>query len=388
MQWTALIIIVVPKLVLHMVGPTKAGTSMSLLTASGALLASVAQPIFGALSDRLHHPWGRRRPYMLVGVILTAVMLVTMGMVHTFIWFFLAYLGLQLFANLASAPYAALIPDVVVPQQRGVASGYMGMMNQAAIILGVLIPTFITHTREMFMILAALQLLGLLVTLVGVHEMPLRDTPATWHWGRFFKSFWLSPKMYRDWWWVFLTRLLVLLGFSTLEYYLYYYLHFVQGLANPSSMLDLVLVVMTVGSLLSVLTAGWLSDKFQRRKIMVILGGIFMGITAIGFVFTKSLTMIYVFAGIFGIGYGTYLSTDWALAVDVLPRTGDAAKDMGLWSISQTIAQTIATAIGGILLVILTHRVGAAEAYRALFVVTFVYFLLGSLLVTRVRSAR
>jgi MFS family permease len=121
---------------------------------------------------------------------------------------------------------------------------------------------------------------------------------------------------------------------------------------------------------------------------MVIAGGLVMGIAAMGFVFTRSLTMVIVLALIFGLGYGTYLSTDWALAVDVLPPTGTAAKDMGLWAISLSVAQTVATAIAGIFLAFTVTRWGNALAYRALFIITFVYFLFGSLLVTQVRRVR
>lgn len=387
MQWTALIIIVVPEAVLHMVGARHAGTAVSWLTAVGALLASVIQPIVGALSDRSRHPVGRRRPFMIIGVMGTAVALTAMGFSHRYPVFLLFYLVLQVFSNWASAPYQALIPDVVLFEQRGVASGYMGIMSQAAIIGGVLLATFVS-VRTTFLVLAILQLIGLLVTIIGVPEAPLKTSPPAWDFIGFLKSFWISPKVHSDWWWVFATRLLVMLGFSTLEYYLYYYLHFVQHLANPNAMLDQALIAVTVASLASVLTAGWLSDKWGRRKSMVILGGLVMGAAALGFVFTHSLMMVTVFAVIFGLGYGTYLSTDWALAVDVLPETRDAAKDMGLWSISLTFAQTIATTIAGVLLAVMVTRFGNAFSYRALFVVTFVYFLFGSLLVTRVRRVR
>lgn len=387
MQWTALIIIVVPQLVLGMVGSRHSGADMSWLTASGALLASVIQPTIGALSDRSRRRSGRRRSFMIPGVIGTAGLLVSMGLVHHFAPFLLLYLGLQVFSNLASAPYQALIPDVVLFEQRGVASGYMGLMSQAAIIGGVLIPSFFS-IRTTFEVLALLQLLGLVVTVLGVPEVPDRSPRARWNTAQFLRAFWISPKEHRDWWWVFATRLLVMLGFSTLEYYLYYYLHFVQHLANPNAMLDQALIAVTLASLLSVLTAGWLSDRLKRRKIMVIIGGLVMGVAALGFVFTHSLTMVRVFAAIFGLGYGTYLSTDWALAVDVLPPTNNAAKDMGLWSISLTLAQTIATAIAGLFLTLTVIHWGNATAYRALFVITFVYFLLGSLLVTRVRRVQ
>lgn len=386
-QWTALIIIVVPQVVLRMVGAAHSGAAVSWLTAAGALLASVIQPLIGAISDRSRHRAGRRRPFMVAGVIGTAVMLLLMGFFKNYAPFLAAYLGLQIFSNLASAPYQALIPDVVRFEQRGVASGYMGLMTQAAIIGGVLIPTFFS-VRLTFEILALLQLVGLLVTIVGVPEVPLTER-IRWNLRQFVRAFWISPRVHRDWWWVFFTRLLVMLGFSTLEYYLYYYLHFVQGLANPNAELDKALIAVTLASLLSVLTAGWLSDRLKRRKIMVLVGGLVMGVAALGFVFTKSLTMVIVFALIFGLGYGTYLSTDWALAVDVLPaKDKDAAKDMGLWSISQTLAQTIATAVAGVFLTVVVSRFGNALAYRALFVITFAYFLVGSLLVLRVRRVR
>lgn len=387
MQWTALIIIIVPEVILHMVGAEHSGSAISWLTAAGALLASIIQPIIGALSDRSRHPSGRRRPYMVVGVVGTAIALGAMGLVQQFPLFFACYLGLQVFANLASAPYQALIPDIVLFEQRGVASGYMGFMSQAAIIGGVLLPTFVS-VRSTFLVLAVLQLVGLLVTLVGVPETPLATSPRAWNAKQFWASFWIPPKQHQDWWWVFLTRLLVMLGFSTLEYYLYYYLHFVQHLVNPNAMLDKALIAVTLASLLSVLTAGWLSDRWKRRKVMVIGGGLLMGLAALGFVFTHRLTMVIVFAALFGLGYGTYLSTDWALAVDVLPPTGDAAKAMGLWSISQTLAQTIATAVAGVLLGVLVVRFGNSFSYRALFVMTFIYFIIGSILVTRVKSVR
>lgn len=387
MQWTALIIIVVPEMVLSMVGPAHSGSAVSWLTASGALLASIIQPIIGALSDRSRHRSGRRRPYMVVGVAGTAAALTAMGWAHGFDLFLALYLALQIFSNLASAPYQALIPDVVAAGQRGVASGYMGLMSQAAIIGGVLIPTFLS-LRSTFLVLAVLQLAGLIVTVAGVPEVPNLEPQPRWDTKKFLRAFWIAPRDHRDWWWVFTTRLLIMLGFSTLEYYLYYYLHFVQGLANPKPMLDQALIAVTLASLLSVLTAGWLSDRLHRRKIMVIVGGLGMGLAALGFVFTRSLVMVTVFSAIFGLGYGTYMSTDWALAVDVLPKTGDAAKDMGLWSISQTVGQTFATAIAGVFLAATVIHWGNPRAYRALFIITFVYFLFGSLLVTRVRKVR
>ncbi len=385
-QWTALIIIVMPAVIRSFVGNARSGTTLALVSAVGALIASIAQPLFGAISDRSLHPWGRRRPFMLAGVMLTAAILVVMSVASSLWLFAMAFFVLEVVANLASAPYAALIPDLVIADQRGTASGYMGLMSEASIIVGVLLPSYLP-LRTTFDVLAALQLVGLLVTLYGVRERPIRQRPA-FSWRQFAKSFWLPPKQYPDWWWVFGTRLLVLLGFATLEYYLYYYLLYVQHLTNPNGYLDKILLLVTGGSLLSVLAAGWLSDRLHRRRVFVTVGGLLMGVTAIGFVFTHQMGAILLLAAVFGLGYGTYMSCDWALAVDVLPPTDNAAKDMGLWSISQTLSQTIANVFGGILLIVLGSHLGLAGSYRGLYLLSFIYFLLGSVLVFRVRSAR
>jgi MFS family permease len=385
-QWTALIIILGPAMIRHFVGSAQSGLVLSGLTAVGALIASVVQPLVGAISDRKVGSLGRRRPYMLVGVPLTALLLWYMGSVPSIGLFALAYFLLQVVANLASAPYQALIPDLVAAEQRGTASGYMGLMTQAAVIGGVLIAGMFS-IRVAFEVLALLQVLGLLVTVLGVREVPAKTRPPL-RWRAFLQSFWIPPREHSDWWWVFGTRLMVLLGFGTLEYYLNYYLVYVQHMKNPNGPLESILLLVTVGSLISVLTAGWLSDRLQRRKIMVTWGGLLMGLSALGFVFSNGMTEILVLAFVFGVGYGTYLSTDWALAVDVLPASRDAAKDMGLWSISQTLSQTVATLIAGGLLALLVAGSGLATAYRVLYLVTFVYFLVGSLLVARVKSVR
>jgi MFS family permease len=385
-QWTALILIVMPAVIRSFVGNQQSGTLLSFISAIGALIATVAQPIVGAFSDRALHAWGRRRPYMLWGVAGSAVLLILMGLARS-VWLFSGYYFLlQIFSNVAGAPYAALIPDVVVKEQRGTASGYMGLMNQAAIIVGVLIPARFSVATT-FEILAALQLIGVAVTLFGVPEVPLAHREP-FDWRAFAHSFWIPPRVYSDWWWVFITRFVVLLGFGTLEYYIYYYLAYVQHLPNPSGEMEPIFVLVTLGSLVSVLSAGWLSDRLRRRKPMVTAGGLLMGLAAIGFVLTHQMSTVLILAAVFGLGYGMYLSTDWALAVDVLPPTGQAAKDMGLWSISQTLSQTVATLLGGLLLAGFTVRLGLANAYRALYLLTFLYFLVGSVLIIRVRNAR
>ncbi len=386
-QWTALIIIVVPRAVLYIVGRNASTGTLSALVFTGSLIATVVQPWAGWVSDRVRHAWGRRRPYIMWGTFGNVVGLIVMGYSgHSLILFALGYLMVQFFSNLAQAAYQALIPDLVAEDQRGLASGWMGFMTQFAIIFGALIPNYFGD-RTVFWILALVLLLGWAVTQWGVQEQDSRNlsvTPVTVVQG--LRQLWISPRRFPDFWWVFATRLMVMLGFATLENYLFYYLKFTVGLKTPEATVFRILVLLTLGSLISVLIAGWISDRVHKRKILVFIGGMMMGITALTFVFAHSMLLILSMGLVFGIGYGIYLSTDWALAVDVLPPGPTQGRSMGLWQASFNLGQVGAGFIAGLLIAPLSHVMPLGEAYRLLFLVTFFYFAVGSVFIYRVRQ--
>src|SRR3954462_8408370 len=52
-----------------LVGPERAPNSLSLVASIGGLLSIVANPFFGRMSDRTSSLWGRRRPWMLIGLL-------------------------------------------------------------------------------------------------------------------------------------------------------------------------------------------------------------------------------------------------------------------------------------------------------------------------------
>ena len=80
---------------------------------------------------------------------------------------------------------------------------------------------------------------------------------------------------------------------------------------------------------------------------------------------------------------------DWALATDVLPNMDDAAKDMGIWHIALTFPQLVATPLAGFLLDV-GQRAGQARqlptlGYTVIFGVAIIYFVLGTVFVSRVK---
>ncbi|MCY0880546.1 MAG: MFS transporter [Firmicutes bacterium] len=387
-QWTALIVIVVPRTILALVGRQDSTTVLSTLVVIGSLVGAAVLPVAGWLSDRMQHRWGRRRPYILLGAWGNVLgLLIMSGAGKNLALFIAGYLFIQLSSNVAQAAYQALIPDLVQQSQRGVSSGYMGFMTQMAIVFGALIPRLFAGVF-VYWFLAGMIILGWAITQWGVSEKDSRTleiaaVPLAGLW----RQFWISPRQHPDFWWVFLTRLMVMTGFGTLENYIFYYLKFTAGLSHPESAVLIILVLLTGGSLISVLLAGWLSDRWHRRKALVVAGGLTMGTASLVFVFTKNYDMILLMGIVYGIGYGTYLSTDWALGVDVLPQDISQGRSMGIWQTSFNLAQVLATAVGGALIALLAPHYGLAAAYRWLFLITFGYFAGGSALIKKVAGA-
>ena len=54
-------------------------SNLAIISAVGALAALITNPIAGALSDRTTLPWGRRRPWLVAGVVCSALSLMMMA---------------------------------------------------------------------------------------------------------------------------------------------------------------------------------------------------------------------------------------------------------------------------------------------------------------------
>ena len=121
-------------------GPVTEGLGASplifgLIWLAGPVTGMVVQPIIGALSDNTQTPFGRRRPYLLLGAILASLALWAFPNSETIAQFIANKLHFALPAvggllvaavmiwiidacvNAAQGPYRALIPDNIVPEQ-------------------------------------------------------------------------------------------------------------------------------------------------------------------------------------------------------------------------------------------------------------------------------
>src|SRR6478672_2729140 len=96
---------------------------IGLLSSTRSIEGAVIQPTVGALSDRIWTPLGRRRPFLLIGIPLSAFFFVTGGFVDTLLALAIVIFLFSIFFNVAVDPYTALLADIAPLEQRGWLSG-------------------------------------------------------------------------------------------------------------------------------------------------------------------------------------------------------------------------------------------------------------------------
>ncbi|MGH2628027.1 MAG: MFS transporter, partial [Anaerolineales bacterium] len=288
--------------------------------------------------------------------------------------------------NLGAAAYGGLIPDLVPEDQRGMVSGFWGLMNiLGTIIAGVLAGLLIERGRviEAFVMIVAVLLATMLITAAKVRETPLRER-ASLSLRAFFASFWIDPRRYPNFAWLFVARFFTLMGIYSLLAFLQFFLKDYLDVANFTEATGQVQAMVAIGALGSAYLSGWLSDRIGRRPIVAV-SSLLMGIMVLVFLVAPSFSLMLVLSVIFGIGFGAFNTVDLALAVDVLPSREAAAKDLGIWGISTTLPQVLGPLIGGPILDAV-NRLRPDQGYVAVNVLGAVYFVLGAVAILKIRT--
>ncbi len=363
----------------------------------GAVPALFVPLIIGPLSDRCSLPLGRRRPYIIGGALIGAVGLLLMMAAYgvRLPWLYIAaYLVLQVGANIALAAYSGVIPDLVPTDQRGVASGYMGIMSQVGTLVGAFVGGSLARTdsNSLFLILAGTLALFGVFSLWAIPEHQFTEHPAPLDWKAVPKEL-FEPLKHHDFRWVWITRALMMLGFYAIQPFLLYYLRDVIKVADPSKDSPTVFAIILLAATVSAIVGGKISDKTGRKPV-VIWSSVIIAVTALAFTALSQLREVLIVGIVFGLGYGAYISVDWALGADVLPNQHDAGKDMAVWHIAMTLPQQVAPLMAGSMLAIFSGSEvnGVATylpmGYDFLFAFGAVCFLAGGILVKKVQGAR
>ncbi|MFJ6566322.1 MFS transporter [Streptomyces sp. NPDC091292] len=355
-------------------------TVLAWVTGAGAVVSLLANPLFGAVSDRTTSRFGRRTPWIVAGAAGGAASLLLLGGARSLAAMAVGWCLVQLTLNAAFAAVTAAVPDRVPRGQRGVVGGWLGAAQLLGVVAGTGLATVAGGVGAGYAACAVFTVAGVLPYVVRYRDpRPAPADRAPFAWRGFAAGFWLSPRAYPDLGWAWLTRFLINLSNALVLLYLLYYLRDGLHHADPDQGVLVLTAVNGATLLATVVVGGVWSDRTGRRKPFVLGSGLLMAVATAMLSVWQTWPGAIVAAAVLGVGFGVFTSVDFALMTDVLPKAADRGKDLGIVNITNALPQVAAPALAAPLV---THLGG----YRALYLTAAAIGLAGAVLVTRVRG--
>jgi MFS family permease len=144
------------------------------------------------------------------------------------------------------------------------------------------------------------------------------------------------------------------------------------------------MAVLTITLVVLVLAGGWLSDRFETRRILSIA----TIVTAVGMVLmlvVRDMRGLLIFGSVVGAGIGLFLTANWALA-NRLALGDEAGKFLGLTNLATAGSAAIARLEGPAIDWLNAFRPGAWWGYSWMFLFGAVCMVVSLFLLRRIKE--
>ncbi|MES2172987.1 MAG: MFS transporter [Pseudomonadota bacterium] len=389
--WVALLTPVVMTLALRVgdiASEAEKGRWLGIILAIGGFVALVATPVCGALSDRTRSRFGRRRPWLVGGLVVAGSGLLLLGLAPNLLLLGIGWIICQAGFNAMQAGCLPILPDVIPVHWQGRVAGMLGMTST----MGTFAGSWITQYTQGSSLLMFLVPFAITVVAIGALCLILPDRPATGDDHRRLGPLALLRAIgapFRDWdfSWAFTSRFLIMMAWSFLLTYQLFFL--TDQLSLPRGEATQVMVksmaIIATATIAISLIGGFITDWTGRRKPLVFLAATLEAAGFLTIAYAPSVPQFLVGVAMAGIGKGLYFAVDLALLAAILPRPEDSAKDMGVFQIANSLPQSLAPAIAPIILAIGS---ASGDDYAVLYVVGCGFALLGAITICPVRRSR
>jgi len=348
---------------------------ISIMVSLSATVGLISMPLWGIASDNIRTKFGRRRPFLLFGIIagfgmvLFSFAYLLFGRTEiAFIWcLIIDVLLIGIASNAFLVAERSLIPDIIELEKRGRANGIINSISYIGLLIGVAflllgnelfgIPdprpgatgTIITQDGHMILLSTG----GLLFAIVGIigfffiKEKAVSELPEK---KKFFtelkQTFNLAElKSHKEFFKILLARVIFQSGISSIMPFLFIFI-FDQGLGTLQLLLGIAIAF--PGIFIATIYLGKLSDKFGRKRfvpismIIVSMGYLLMPFASGNYIlFVISLPFVLI-------GVLSLITPLNAWSQDLLPED-KRGKFTGILNIVNTVSQIIGSFAGGII---------------------------------------
>lgn len=347
-----------------------------LIWLAGPFTGMVVQPLIGALSDKTTSPFGRRRPYLLGGALLSALALwalpnselitnwlssalhikfpalAALCFAAVMIWI------LDACVNIAQGPYRALVPDVVPPEQHSIANSYISLAIGLGSVVAAGTAPFLKWAFNYQMsinaqfIMAALAFsLGMAWTCIMIKErryQPKEDeAKEKFDFIKSLKEFFaLSPEVGKICWMQFFTWIG---NMCMMIYFTQYAIHTVYAVPDLSNVSEVVkssydaavlagtnfssicFAIFNLVCFVVAIPIGVLSVKYGNKKVHII-SMLSMAAAFLGMAFVTNVKVVAVLMALSGIGWASICALPFAMLSQYI-KPGTEGSVMGIFNI-------------------------------------------------------
>ncbi|WP_304055716.1 MFS transporter [Levilactobacillus namurensis] len=376
-----------PAMLQHLDAPHKVEL-VAFFSTCGMIVAALSNMIAGALSDKTKSRFGKRAPWIVGGAFVFMLAMIGASLSPNIPTLLAAWMVGQAALNFIVAPMVAWLDFAPKDGQATASSAYgglgMALGNNGFNVVGAL---FLSQFRLGFVIFGIFAFIGTLIAVLIVHE-PANLDEETQHTATKPKLTWKDAKSIFPGWSVGRDYYLALMGklfqgvgnFAVTGYILYIMTDFLHRGSQTQSSIQLINVIMLVFGVLMGFVAGPAADKLKVLKWPVGFSTIFLAFGALALLLFRNETGIIIYAFAAGIGMGLWNSLDNLLNLEVIPDPDRVAFFLGVYNLGNTITQAIAPVIAAAVI--------SVFGFSAIFIVSFVFSLVGGILMLSIKSVK
>jgi MFS family permease len=310
----------------------------------------------GAASDATRSPWGRRTPWLVGMALLSAGLIVLLGLQSELAGVAVFYGALWFTLNFFQAALLAVTPDRVPDNRRNLASSIFGVAGPLGAVLGVNIAAVapsgaLGHAPLAAILIATTALFVVFAREPGFAGQTARETRRPRPRLRLTLGV-LRSFTSRDFSLAYGFRLLMFVGQFSINNYLLYIVQDHIGVANlPAGNARIAAGALnslrTLTTVAAIFVGFALARRTERRKIFAQGYAVVMTAAMLAPVLSPTWSGMLAFAALGGAAMGLYSAIDLTLMSKVLPNPHAMGRDLALLVMAGASAQFVAPVLGG-----------------------------------------
>ncbi|MEW6724441.1 MAG: MFS transporter [Bacillota bacterium] len=349
------------------------GTLIGAIMTFDNIAAITLQPFFGARSDRTWNRFGRRMPYLLVGVPLSALLFAVVPFLrHSVAPLITGLVAMNIAMAVWRAPAVAMMPDLTPSPLRSKGNGIINFMGGFGALLAFFVGSrlFGIDPSLPFVAAGGLMLVIIVLLRLAIREQPILEQGTERPVGivAAFHEVWSSPE--RSPWRLLLAIFFWFVGWNGVEAFFTLYARDVWGMSPDAAALRLGFFSLTF--LVFAIPSGFIATRLGRRRtIQTGVAGLGIALLLMGLFGNTALLLPLLLLG--GLFWALININSYPMVVDMVTaeRTGAYT---GLYYFFSSLAAISAPPVFGFLM----DRLGRGVMFWAAFTAFAAAFLLMS----------